>query len=57
MADSGTGRMVSRKVRTARPDFNPDDAALDDSGYRSTLSRTPERESESRLVLNRQEQC
>ena len=47
---------MSRKVRTARPDFNPDDA-LDDSGYRSTLSRTPERESESRLVMNRQEQC
>ena len=43
--------MVPREVRTVRPDFNPD-GALDDSGYRSTLSRTPERESESRSVLN-----
>ena len=43
--------MVPREVRTVRPDFNPD-GALDDSGYRSTLSRPPERESESRSVLN-----
>ena len=43
--------MVPREVRTVRPDFNPD-GALDDSGYRSTLGRPPERESESRSVLN-----